>query len=696
MGQNQSTPTDAGRQQQPEQQRENSSSTSSSNEDLLNGQSGRTTTTLGDVGHRTPSSGGSVDSLALPSHGRRSGLSGLSTLRLRRNAAATSAGSNNMNTPVGQGTEDMETTAMPISSRRRRRTSSSDETTSSARYKRRQRTNTLRRLTQFGSNFMNSLTAGQREDGEQEQEQQPSTSAEDDRRGSVDMLNNVPSSLVESPGPGSSAARPHIGGGGGGHPVVVDSSRPHHTTRRSPFSLRSNRGHGQGAGTSLTSNSDGGFESQAAMLSRLLAIAASVTATTLVGSSYRGGVGFGRSSASEDAPASNDTDDSFHGFLDGLNNGLLASELSNSLENPDDPTGPRRAQNFFRMFRFPPSTDSTPGMVPVLIVGIRAVDNNEETATATSGATDDAPPAGTTNMAADTNPENLSFFNASSSRSIRMNRSANNTSTTTANNDNNNNNNSSSIYEAESGEARPRRPRTVYLDDDDSESEDDETMSFHSTQSSSRPTQSLLDRLRSPFSSNNANNRNTADMLFDDIFSDRSLSNLRDRQQEQQETQQSETQDGGTQEQGREHTRQSWIVYVVGGTYPDNHPILLAPSLFTDNPSYEDLLTLENFLGQAKPPVATREDIENSGGIIKVGALETDDEVRPGERCLICLSSYETGEECRQLKTCGHMFHKECIDQWLITGRNSCPLCRGEGVKPLNSETPAEDTPPVP
>ncbi|KAA8904247.1 hypothetical protein TRICI_005557 [Trichomonascus ciferrii] len=688
MGQNQSTPTEAGRQQQQEQQqRDNSSSTttSSSNEDLLNSSSQRTTT-QGEGGHRTPSSVGSVDSLGLPSQGRRSGLSGLSTLRLRRNAASSS-----LNTPVGQGTEDMDTTAMPSSSRRRRRTSSSDEMTSSARYKRRQRTNTLRRLTQFGSNFMNSLTAGQREDGEQEQ---PSTSSSvaDNRRGSVDMLSNAPpsssSSLME---PTSPQTQPHWGGGGGGgpQPVIVDSSRPHPTTRRSPFSLRSNRGHvAPGAGTSLTSNSDGGFESQAAMLSRLLAIAASVTATTLVGSSYRGGVGFGRSS---DGPASNDTDDSFHGFLDGLNNGLLASELSNSLENPDDPTGPRRAQNFFRMFRFPPSTDSSPGMVPVLIVGIRAVDNNEEANAAPTG---DPSATGPANMAADTNPENLSFFNASSSRSIRMNRSANNnnnnnTSATTTATSTNNSNNSN---EAETSERRPRRPRTVYLDDDDDDSDsEDETMSFHSTQSSSRPAQSLLDRLRSPFGSSNAGSRNTADMLFDDIFSDRNFSNLHDRQHEHQEsTQQQTEQQENT--QGREHTRQSWIVYVVGGTYPDNHPILLAPSLFTDNPSYEDLLTLENFLGQAKPPVATREDIDSSGGIIKVDS----EELRPGDRCLICLSSYETGEECRQLKTCGHMFHKECIDQWLITGRNSCPLCRGEGVKPLNSETPADDTPPVP
>ncbi|KAF5092735.1 hypothetical protein D0Z00_004438 [Geotrichum galactomycetum] len=131
--------------------------------------------------------------------------------------------------------------------------------------------------------------------------------------------------------------------------------------------------------------------------------------------------------------------------------------------------------------------------------------------------------------------------------------------------------------------------------------------------------------------------------------------------------------------------RQSWIVYVFGGSYPENHPILLAPTLFSDNPSYEDLMTLETFMGQVKPPIATKDEVEKSGGLFRVG---TDSDIgkdgaqlTPEGRCQICLSDFEKNEECRFLVNCKHVFHRECIDQWLTTGRNSCPLCRSEGVK---------------
>jgi hypothetical protein len=72
------------------------------------------------------------------------------------------------------------------------------------------------------------------------------------------------------------------------------------------------------------------------------------------------------------------------------------------------------------------------------------------------------------------------------------------------------------------------------------------------------------------------------------------------------------------------------------------------------------MLLLASVLGEVKPPVASKEDIIAAGGISKVG-----EEIFPvdGDRCLVCLSDYEQGEECRTLSGCGHLFHKECIDQ---------------------------------
>lgn len=137
----------------------------------------------------------------------------------------------------------------------------------------------------------------------------------------------------------------------------------------------------------------------------------------------------------------------------------------------------------------------------------------------------------------------------------------------------------------------------------------------------------------------------------------------------------------------------SWIIYVLGGNYPENHPILMAPSLYTDNPTHEDMLMLTSMLGPVKPPVASVDDVATSGGLVHFEELNAeeyaaipDDGTDPiiiprSEQCLVCLSDYSTDETARRLIGCGHLFHQECIDQWLTTGRNSCPLCRRQGVE---------------
>ena len=100
------------------------------------------------------------------------------------------------------------------------------------------------------------------------------------------------------------------------------------------------------------------------------------------------------------------------------------------------------------------------------------------------------------------------------------------------------------------------------------------------------------------------------------------------------------------------------------------------PNAFGQSPTYEDMLLLSSLLGPAKPPVATREDIETAGGLFTVSDSLPADAVGDrhflgdkqfrklpeGDRCLVCLSEYEAGEECRSLSQCLHIFHRECID----------------------------------
>ena len=128
----------------------------------------------------------------------------------------------------------------------------------------------------------------------------------------------------------------------------------------------------------------------------------------------------------------------------------------------------------------------------------------------------------------------------------------------------------------------------------------------------------------------------------------------------------------------------SWIIYVLGGSYPENHPILTTPSLFTENPTYEDMMLLSALLGPAKAPVASEEDVESAGGVYSIEPMETNcipdaaktallvaaatesEERIPlelSQKCLVCLCEFEVKEVARKLVKCNHLFHKECIDQ---------------------------------
>jgi hypothetical protein len=122
-------------------------------------------------------------------------------------------------------------------------------------------------------------------------------------------------------------------------------------------------------------------------------------------------------------------------------------------------------------------------------------------------------------------------------------------------------------------------------------------------------------------------------------------------------------------------TARSWVIYVLGGSYPENHPILTAPSLFTDTPTYEDMMLLSSLMGPARPPVATVDDIARAQGVYRLAAKadstvlvagsmeEAGFELDVAEQCRVCLYDYEAEQEVRQLHDCGHYFHLECIDQ---------------------------------
>lgn len=77
-------------------------------------------------------------------------------------------------------------------------------------------------------------------------------------------------------------------------------------------------------------------------------------------------------------------------------------------------------------------------------------------------------------------------------------------------------------------------------------------------------------------------------------------------------------------------------------------------------------------------------DVENSQSKV-LSAYFGDNEVIAIEEnsCTICLVEYQHGDEVQrnafneESKVCDHIFHPECIAEWIEQSKNSeCPCCR--------------------
>ncbi|KAG0284343.1 hypothetical protein BGZ96_011278 [Linnemannia gamsii] len=112
--------------------------------------------------------------------------------------------------------------------------------------------------------------------------------------------------------------------------------------------------------------------------------------------------------------------------------------------------------------------------------------------------------------------------------------------------------------------------------------------------------------------------------------------------------------------------------------------------------TYDDLWMLANLIGPARPITTTQEAIDNAGFAVgrfeqALQGMRNVTTLGDGSKCLVCMSEYEEGEDMRALK-CNHGFHQECIDKWLTTGANKCPVCRAAAVV---TETPMAAAPEV-
>lgn len=58
--------------------------------------------------------------------------------------------------------------------------------------------------------------------------------------------------------------------------------------------------------------------------------------------------------------------------------------------------------------------------------------------------------------------------------------------------------------------------------------------------------------------------------------------------------------------------------------------------------------------------------------------------------CVVCLTMFGDGEVVKAIPCCGHLFHPQCIDSWLVT-HASCPLCRSTELFKSMEERPISD-----
>ncbi|XP_030648052.1 E3 ubiquitin-protein ligase Arkadia isoform X2 [Chanos chanos] len=108
--------------------------------------------------------------------------------------------------------------------------------------------------------------------------------------------------------------------------------------------------------------------------------------------------------------------------------------------------------------------------------------------------------------------------------------------------------------------------------------------------------------------------------------------------------------------------------------------------------TYEDLLHLEERLGTVNRG-ASQGTIERCTYPHKYkkrklhGKQDEDEgaEEDTEEKCTICLSILEEGEDVRRLP-CMHLFHQLCVDQWLLTNKK-CPICRVDIEAQLSPES---------
>ncbi|XP_069896082.1 E3 ubiquitin-protein ligase RNF128 isoform X2 [Dipodomys merriami] len=100
---------------------------------------------------------------------------------------------------------------------------------------------------------------------------------------------------------------------------------------------------------------------------------------------------------------------------------------------------------------------------------------------------------------------------------------------------------------------------------------------------------------------------------------------------------------------------------------------------------------LRNARAQSRKQRQLKADAKKAIGRLQLRTLKQGDkEIGPdGDSCAVCIELYKPNDLVRIL-TCNHIFHKTCVDPWLLEHR-TCPMCKCDILKALGIEVDIED-----
>ncbi|XP_049729116.1 E3 ubiquitin-protein ligase RNF128 isoform X2 [Elephas maximus indicus] len=100
---------------------------------------------------------------------------------------------------------------------------------------------------------------------------------------------------------------------------------------------------------------------------------------------------------------------------------------------------------------------------------------------------------------------------------------------------------------------------------------------------------------------------------------------------------------------------------------------------------------LRNARAQSRKQRQLKADAKKAIGRLQLRTLKQgDEEIGPdGDSCAVCIELYKPNDLVRIL-TCNHIFHKTCVDPWLLEHR-TCPMCKCDILKALGIEVDVED-----